>query len=356
MTDKSLSLFDAASLARNFRDFAATRCRDFGSELYKKISLAIADDVEMLELAGYAHRKPVPHLFMAAVHYLLLQGAPHPLWYYYYPDESGHIMAADKAFPNFKDFCLQHTDEIKEILKHRMVQTTHVTRCSALLPAFSLIGEQYAKGKPLALLEFGSSAGLNLFWDGYGYTYHSRNGSPIRVGVDSPIQVDCELRGNKRPHDLVIPKVSYRLGMDLHPIDVHDPNEVAWLQALIWPEHRKHSMLLQQASELASSRAVQVIEGNAVEILPRMLKGTPKDHFLCVFASFVVYQFSEEERHRLYNIIEAESKRREFAWISLEWHDKMSPSLEIIACVDGRRDLKTLLRCDGHGDWIEWLL
>jgi hypothetical protein len=356
MTEPALSLYDAASLARDFRDFAATRCRDFGSELYEKISLAIADDEEMLQLAGFAHRKPVPHLFMAAVHYLLLQGAPHPLYYFYYPDESGSIKSPDKAFPNFKDFCLQHTDEIKEILTHRMVQTTHVTRCSALLPAFSLIADQYAQGKPLALVEFGSSAGLNLFWDGYGYTYHSRNGAPVRVGIDSKIQVDCELRGSKRPHNLAIPQVSSRIGMDLHPIDVHDSKEVAWLQALIWPEHRKHSMLLQESAELARAQSVKVLEGNAVDMLPQMLREAPKDAFLCVFASFVVYQFSDEEQHRLYNIIEAESKKRNFAWLSLEWHDKISPSMEIIACVDGRRELKTLLRCDGHGDWIEWLL
>jgi hypothetical protein len=356
MAEQLLSLYDSTSLVRDFRDFAATRCRDFGSVLYEKISLAIAEDQELLQLAAYARRKPVPHLFMAAIHYLLLQGAQHPLWFYYYPDEQGNVMPPAKAFPVFKDFCLQYSEEIKPILQTRMVQTTHVTRCSALLPAFSYVAEKYANGQSISLVEFGSSAGLNLFWDEYGYTYHSRNGVPIRVNESSTIQVDCEFRGTKQPSQIFIPPVSYRIGMDLHPVDVKDPNEVAWLQALIWPEHRKHSKLLQNASELARSHAVEVLSGNAIDLLPSMINNAPKDSLLCVYASFVVYQFSDEERHRLYNIIEAASKKRNFVWLSVEWHDSVSPSMEAIACIDGRREMINILRCDGHGDWIEWLL
>jgi hypothetical protein len=50
------------------------------------------------------------------------------------------------------------------------VQTNEVGRCASLLPAFGVVAAR-TDGRPLALVELGTSAGLNLVWDAYGYAY-----------------------------------------------------------------------------------------------------------------------------------------------------------------------------------------
>ncbi len=47
--------------------------------------------------------------------------------------------------------------------------------------------------------------------------------------------LECELTGTLPPTRL--PEVVWRAGLDLNPLDVTNPADLAWLEALIWPEH-----------------------------------------------------------------------------------------------------------------------
>ncbi len=51
-----------------------------------------------------------------------------------------------------------------------------ILRCACLLPAFSAIAQ--VTGRPLALIEIGPSAGLNLNWDRFRYRYRDGDGKP----------------------------------------------------------------------------------------------------------------------------------------------------------------------------------
>jgi hypothetical protein len=71
-----------AALSQRFDRFAARECHV--SPLYRRLSLGIARDPEVLVLAAHAREgQPVPNLFLATVHYLLLKGVPHPLSAFY---------------------------------------------------------------------------------------------------------------------------------------------------------------------------------------------------------------------------------------------------------------------------------
>jgi hypothetical protein len=60
-------------IAEKFRAFAESETRD-SSPLYEQLSMAIAEDPEMLTLASEAQKgQPIPNMLFAAVHYLLLQ-------------------------------------------------------------------------------------------------------------------------------------------------------------------------------------------------------------------------------------------------------------------------------------------
>src|SRR5579884_315239 len=139
-------------LAKYFEGFAEHTGRD-ASPLYEKLSLAISSDAELLALAAHARSGPVPNLFLGAVHFLLLQGAEHPLATFY-PSMTKTLRIDADPYPAFRSFCIEHAEEIQYLLQTRRVQTNEVRRCSVLLPTFGIVAE-YARGRPLTLIEIG---------------------------------------------------------------------------------------------------------------------------------------------------------------------------------------------------------
>ena len=79
------------------------------------------------------------------------------------------------------------------------------------MPAFGIVAR--AAGRPLALIDVGAGAGLNLRWDEFDYRYS--NGSAFGTGM-SPVQIDCEVRGPMPDIPERFPEVANRAGIDLH--------------------------------------------------------------------------------------------------------------------------------------------
>jgi hypothetical protein len=234
------------ALARRFKRFADTQYRG-ESPLYEHLALAIAADHELLAVAAHAAQgHPAPNLLLAAVHFLLLKGQADPLAQFY-PNLTSTPAPPDAAYPAFRAFCLAHAAAIRQLLATRRIQTDEVGRCAYLLPAFTLVAT-LAHERPLAQIEIGTSAGLNLLWDRYGY----RDGQDAVYGdLRSPVQTACTLHGNVRPPlPDRMPAVALRVGVELHVVDVHDAGEALWLRALVWPEQLERADLLQNAMEI----------------------------------------------------------------------------------------------------------
>ena len=66
--------------------------------------------------------------------------------------------------------------------------------------------------------------------------------------------LDCTLEGITPPTRL--PEVVWRAGIDLNPLDAADPADVAWLEALIWPEqaHRRAGGVYSRPPTLSTGR------------------------------------------------------------------------------------------------------
>jgi hypothetical protein len=337
-------------LSRRFQRFARRECHV--SPLYERFSLGIADDPEVLAVAAQAKPgQPVPNLFLGAVHFLLLQGVQHPLATFY-PSLSPAPSASADPYPSFHAFCLEHQGEILDLIATRMVQTNEVRRCGCLLPAFAQVAEQ-AGGRPLAVVEIGASAGLNLLWDRYGYDYGigSHYGNP-----HSPVQIVCRLRNDRRlPLPAVWPVVAMRVGLDLNPIDVRDPDAALWLRALVWPDEEGRAELLQQAVQVARHDPPMLLAGNALDLLPEVLTTIPRDQALCVFHTHTINQFPPEARARLSALLAEHARGRDLYRVSIEWLGDTYPSLELISHKGGAKTEHLLAYCGSHGEWLEWL-
>ena len=335
-------------VAEEFRRFEAVH-----SPLYSLLSKAIADDAELLALAGHASPgQPAPNLLFAAVHYLLLGGPRHRLSGYY-PSVGGTQAVDGAAFALFRLFCLEQAGPILRLISERSVQTNEVARSASLLPAFETVARR--AGRPLALVEIGASAGLNLNFDLYAYDY----GAAGSVGErSSAIQLTVEVRGDLKPTlppDGRFPVVASRVGIDLRPVDITDQDQTQWLEALVWPDEQWRADRLRAAIRAAHQRPPNVIRGDVFAVLPGMFESIPNDVALTVYHSYTVYQFPLEARERLTALLARVGARRDLYRLSLEWFVSDRPLLELSAWEGGLRSDTILAACHHHGQWLHWL-
>ena len=335
-----------------FHGFARVEAPGLDSPMYAELAYGVSLDDELLALAALKRRgQPAPNMLFAAAQYLLLCGVAHPLAAHY-PIIAGTPRPPVPAFPLFRDFCLSHRGRIAELLRVRRTQTNEVRRCACLLPALALVAREASA--PLALFDVGASAGLNLNFDRYAYRYRCPGGETLRWGEqDAPVRIDAELRGaGAIPPLPPAIEVASRDGIDLHPVDVQDADQLLWLRALIWPEHEdRHQRLLDAATVLQRS-PVRLHTGDAADVLPALLKVVPPEHAVVVYSTITLYQFSPEQRHRLKDVLRAASLVRAVWQIALEGDG--TPTLSITRHRHGEASTTALAKASPHGWWMAW--
>ncbi|UTR13048.1 DUF2332 domain-containing protein [Evansella sp. LMS18] len=335
-------------LANKFNRFATEECRG-SSELYEYLSLQIAQDKEILELASHSQPgQPVPNLLLGAVHYLLLRGKEHKLKYYY-PSIVPKPQNMEEIYPYFKDFCMENRGEIISLLKKWLVQTNEVRRCSYLYPVFNYIYETVKK--PLALIEIGTSAGLQLLWDKYSYSYGT---DEVYGNTASNVTITSEVRGANFPAAYMAnPPVAVRIGVDLNTIDLTNEDEYLWLQALIWPEHEERRELLSSAAEYVKKSSVTLIEGDGTDLLMELEKEISEKYAICVFHTHVANQMPQESKSKLLKNVEEIGEKREIFHLYNNIFDG-NLHLDFYSGAQGYR--KKVGETDGHGRWFTWEL
>ncbi|GHO82050.1 DUF2332 domain-containing protein [Dictyobacter formicarum] len=340
-------------LAYHFRRFADRESEADFSPLYAMLARNISMDPDVLRLARLARAdQPVPNLLLGAVHYLLLSGVQHPLAAFY-PSLTSIPRRSRDLYPAFRAFCQAYDEQIADIISSRIVQTNEVRRCACLLPMFEIVA-QLGRARPLAIIEIGSSAGLNLLWDQYGYRY----GNTFALGTrTAALQLNCDLLGSRTPpFPAEMPKVALKVGLDLQPVNVSNPDSILWLRSLIWPEHHERVIRLQRALEIARQQRPLLMAGDALKLLPIIISNVPSDTTLCIFHSFTVNQFSLEQRQQLSSILIEASRQREVFRIAYEsLSEAEDPVLELYLYLQNLETKQALARASAHGNWMEWL-
>ena len=311
-----------------------------------------------MSIAGAAPAgPPVPNLFFAAVHYLLLAGMTRGLTRgndrlaEFYPSLTALPESPDAAFPSFRAFCLERRPALEHLLRTRRVQTNEVGRCAYLYPAFALVA-QWSR-RPLVIIELGASAGLNLLWDQYRYEY---DGEMVCGQRDAPVVIRSRFRGDGRPSlPERAPRVMDRVGVDLEPIDVRDLDQTSWLRALVWPEHRARATLLVSALTFAQRTPPRMVRGDALTCLPGLLRDAPRDVAVCVTHTHTLNQMAEDRRTALNALLDESSRDLPLYRVSAEWLSTIHPVVDLTSWPGGKVDTRRLAFCDPHGGWIEWL-
>jgi hypothetical protein len=295
------------------------------SPSYERLCLGVAsDDVLLGRLDELPTPKRQPNLLLGAVRFL---GGP---------------MA---SYEDFRDWALANWAELSATMLVRTTQTNEPRRCATLLPVLATLPQ------PLALLEVGPSAGLCLYPDRYAYRYAAADGEHV-VGA-SPVELCCAVTGGvplpERP-----PEVAWRAGLDLNPLDVHDDEDVRWLESLIWPEQSERFRILRGAVEIARAEPPHLVTGDLVRDLPGLAAQAPRHATLVVFHSAVL-AYVEPAGRRAFA---AAVSRLDSCWLSNE-----APGVVPGTAVDTGGASRFVLARNGlplaltgpHGGCIDWL-
>jgi hypothetical protein len=331
--------------------FFAREAGKLGSPLYARIASGVAGDPDLRALAARVRvGQPPANVLLAAVHFLLLQGAASPLRDFYPNLNAGSAKQGD-PFPAFQDFCAQNRAALETLVATRVTNTNEVGRSALLHPGFRALAQE--AGEPLRLIEIGPSAGLNLVWDRYGVRYLRDGQTVASLAPEAGLVIDCELRGAALPPVGPTPRVESRLGLEMSPVDLANAEERDWLRALMWPDQIARAERLDRAIALARGARPEIRAGDALALLPEVLRAD--DAPVCVYHTVAVYQFTTQMRACLDEILAKASQSRLVWRLSFEGGWDGIYLLFLIRYADGRKTERALAHAHPHGTWIEWI-
>jgi hypothetical protein len=246
-------------ISRAYLRFAEVEARG-RSPLYEALARGVAADPEIIAfLAALPKEKRQPNLLLAALR---------------------HIGGTRGGWDEFRRTVIDNASAVRKIMLARSTQTNEPARCATLLPVLAMLPQ------PLALIEVGASAGLCLLPDLYGYDYGGRLLYPPGAARHHPV-FPCMVDAGT-PIPAVMPEIVWRSGLDLNPLDVSDPDQAAWLRALVWPEQTARLARLDAAMRVAAANKPRLVTGDLRHDLAALVAEAPKGATLVIFHTAVL--------------------------------------------------------------------
>lgn len=325
-------------IRRRFRDFAAAYP---SLPLYRAICAAAGEDDEVVRLllaARPGQERPV--LLLAALHDLVLRLVEEA------PDEPPAVSRwfaslTDPAqaptpdewrdpgpWPEVRDLLLGHRDEVQATIARRTVQTNEVNRSTYLLAMLALA----APGQSVALVEFGTSAGLLLTPDQYDVVIADASGAEIAWGdAASAVRLRAEDRlATLTGRGLRPPAIVSRVGVDLSTVPPEDHATLRWLQACLWPDMpervARFRAAVRQRQQLPHRDRPILLEGDLTDpdavrgALQRALDPVVGDAHLVVVTSWTLTYVERSRRPRFAEALAgfADTSGARVRWFSAE--------------------------------------
>ena len=337
----------------------------------------------MCEMARPMQRRP--NLVLAALHASVLRDPAHRLagWF---ATVGGERAPTDPELPGTVDhFLRERREELTGLIANGATQTNEVGRSAILKPALGLIHQE--TNKPLGLVEIGCSAALNLRLDAYRMSYRNSETDVLSVGpTDSSVHIvsDTSRSLESLPfHAMNDTVIGSRTGGDLNPLDPADEAQARWLRSLIWPDESERFTRLSNALALAASLPIDIIRGDAVDIVCTLIESVPDGEHAVVLTTWVLTYLPEPRRAAFVEELKRAASRRPVSWICVEhpfycpglpWPDDVrtawatpdgptgvGPSMlgnpvvvHDLAPADRAPESRWIATVHPHGRWINW--
>jgi hypothetical protein len=210
-------------------------------------------------LASAPPRQQNPTLILAIIHYLALSGHE-VLGPLYQSVREGRITDWATAAATVSEVVSRDAILIEQQL-HRSTQTNEPNRSAVLSRVIADTAHRKSWDR-ITLIDVGCSMGLNLY--------------PDLVSVSDRDTGDPALLvTTNRSRDFMsspMPEITRRVGIDLNPLSPRDADDVAWLEACIWPEEpRRFARFAALVEQTATWPTPEVIQGHATTVLNQLL-------------------------------------------------------------------------------------
>lgn len=361
-SDRAGPARDAGACQRMFADFARHSAN--AAPLYADLASGIAADRELAGLlltAPEVQRQPV--LLFACVHWLVLAHPDDELAAHYPNVAARHdpTRRSGPAIDAFRRFCADHDAALRHLLQTRTTQTNEIGRTALLVPVFALVEGETG---PLAHVDVGASAGLNLLHPYYDYVYEPGG----TLGSGSAVRLTCGTRGDP-PVPTRRPTVVAAVGLDASPVDVTDEEQARWLEACVWPDQVERFERLEAAIGIAVRHGVDVRQGDAVDDVAALIDEAAGHGHPVVTTSWVLNYLTSERRTAFVAALDAAARERDLTWVYAE-NPSLCPELPgapsrepgpteptalvVVRWRDGRRVAHHLADAHPHGRWLHW--
>ena len=316
----------ARELADRYLNFARREAHG-ASPTYESYAMSAAESSALIDrLLDLPGGKQQPNLLLAATR---------------------HAAGLPEVNTDFAQHVLDAWDTIRPIILSRSTQTNEPGRCACILPALAQFEE------PLAIIEVGAAAGLCLIPDRYGYDYGRAQLPAVEGGA--PV-FPCRA-SDQTPIPPSLPKIAWRAGLDLNPLDIRSDEDMQWLKTLVWPEQTDRLSRLEAAIAVARRDPPNVVAGDLLEATEALAAQAPTDTRLVIFHTAVLNYVAPEDRKEFATLV----KDIGAEWLANEGASIL-PEVASLSRLEDRpgafvlsHNGRAIARTGPHGQFVDWL-
>ncbi len=231
-------------------------------------------------------------------------------------------------------------------------QTNEAGRSAGLMTGLLHLARRF--GPNIELLEIGSSAGLNLLIDRYGFDLGG-----VRAGPDpAELAITPEWRGPVPPQ-VPIDMISVR-GVDIAPVDLADDAAAERLAAYVWVDATERQTRIDTAIAMVRRHGVRLEAGDAADWIEARLAEPQPTGVTRVLMHSVVWQYIPKTgRDRIRTAMAAAGERatpdRPLGWVMMEPNRDLYRHEVRVQGWPGETPMELVALTHAHGAWVEGL-
>lgn len=336
-------------------------CAEFGSPFTAQLLVKAADDIEAGGIVarltdgwpGHPRADALSLRVAGALHAAALTGRDAMLAVAY--PHADRAWSMQRVWSLAEDFLRREEAWVRDFMKSPP-QTNETARSTGLACGFLWLAERMPQ--PFHMLELGASAGLNLNWDRFAYTYPAWKRASV-IGPMMPTQVDGPAPAWR---DIAI---ASRAACDQNPLDAASEDDRLRLRAYVWADQAVRLERLNAAMELARETGVKVEKADAAAWVRARLGGALPIGTMVVYHS-VFFQYPPlAVREAIAAGIEEAGARTQgehcLAWVRFEPESVIGARgstryvLNVVTWKNGQRSEATLADVDPHGRTMTWV-